>query len=120
MEQLEQDIIGFIRTAIEHLDSDHAVVGEQMRKAHDLFTVHLMEWSEAFAMLYRQMYEVYCAYTPKKKAHYRTSSVGIGYSAFPVKRRVPDKIQPVPPTSKELVTRFDHLISAYASSKQTA
>ena len=85
-----------------------------MNAAHTLFADHLMEWSEEFAMLYQKMYEIYCAATPMPEGRYRTTSIGIGYSSFPVTRWMADKVQSPVPAAKELVARFDRLISEYS------
>jgi len=121
LKQLENEVIASLRTALEHLDTDHAVVREQMYKAHDLFGDHLMEWSEAFGTLYNGMLEIFRAHTPMPTGQYRVSHVGIGYSSFPVTTWVADKEQPVPLTAIELVARFDVLIHAWsARSEQVA
>lgn len=111
--QLENDVIGYMRTAIANFDTDPAVVHTNYSKAHELFVAHLVEWSEAFGDLYNQMLAIYNACFPKEKGHYRTSHVGIGYSSFPVHKWVPDKVQPPKPIVIELVARFDVLIQAW-------
>src|SRR5581483_162687 len=117
---LEQRVIASWRKAIEHLGIDDSVVREERNDAHHLFARHLMEWSEDFATLYRQMYEIYCAHTPKEKGHYHVSHVGIGYSSFPIHKWVADKEQPPRPTARELVTRFDRLIAEYMERRKAA
>jgi hypothetical protein len=112
LKQLEQEVIDSMRAAIAAFDTDHSVVRVNMEKAHNLFRDH--EWSEAFYTLYNGMLEIYCAYTPKEKGHYRRTHIGIGYSSFRVQTWVVDKVQPPRPTAEELVARFDCLLCAYA------
>ncbi len=121
MKQLEKNVIGHMRAAIAHLDSDLSIVSKSMNAAHELFRDHLMEWSEEFATLYNQMLEIYRAHRPLPKGHYRNTHIGMGYSSFPVSRWIADKEQPVPPTASELLARFDALIQAWnAHSKEVA
>jgi hypothetical protein len=115
LKQLENEVIASMRTALANLDTDHAVVREQMYAAHDLFGDHLAEWSEAFGTLYNKMLEIYCSHTPQPKGQYRVKHIGIGYSSFPVTQWVADKVQPIPPTALELVARFDALIHAWSA-----
>lgn len=110
MKQLELEVITSMRAAIANFDTDHSVVREQMSKAHNLFADHSERWSEAFCTLYSEMLEIYCAYTPQPRGRYRLKHIGIGYSSFPVKTWVADKVQPPKPTADELVMRFDRLI----------
>jgi hypothetical protein len=111
LKKLEQTIIDSMRAALAAFDTDHSVVRENMERAHNLFRDH--EWSEEFYTLYNGMLEIYCSYTPRERGHYRRTSIGVGYSSFPVQIWVPDKIQPPKPTAIELVARFDALIHAW-------
>jgi hypothetical protein len=120
MKQLEQDVIGAMRAAIAHVDTDLAVVKENRYKAHELFAEHLLEWSETFSTLYSAMLEIFNAHTPKEKGHYRTIHIGIGYSSFPVCRWIADKEPPPQPTAGELCERFDLLIRAWKGSEEAA
>lgn len=115
LKKLEHDVIGSMRTALAHFDTDHAVVRENRYKAHDLFAEYLNEWSEDFCTLYRAMLEIFNMHTPKEKGHYRVSHIGIGYSSFAVSKWVADKVQPAPPTVIELVVRFDVLIQVWSA-----
>lgn len=117
---LEREIIGHVRAAIAHLNTDLSVVNKNMNAAHELFSDHLMEWSEEFATLYNGMLAIYRAHRPLLKGHYCNTHSGIGYSSFPINRWVADKEQPVPPTAIELVVRFDRLVSANTSSEEAA
>lgn len=116
----EQQIILAMRSAIANLDTDPAVVRTHMEKAHELFRGRLMKWPKDFAVLYQQMYAIYCAYTPKPAGHHRSSSVSIGYSSFPVKKWISDKEQPPKPTAEELVAQFDALIASWDAKRSAA
>ncbi len=115
LKNLENEVIGYMRTAIAAFDTDHSIVRVNMYKAHDLFGDHLMEWSESFGLLYNDMMRIYEAKTPQPKGHYRTTHIGVGYSSFPATKWIADKEQPPIPTAEELLERFDRLISVYTS-----
>lgn len=114
MKQLENEIAVHIRTAISHLGKDQFLVGEQMRKAHELFSEHLMEWTDNFCQSYNKMLEIYRSYTPAKTGRYQSSHREIGYSSFQTRRWVEDKVQPPVPTVGELLEKFDALIASIA------
>lgn len=116
--RLENKVIGYMRTAIANLDTDHATVRDSMEDAHRLFGKYLIAWSEDFAMLYNQMLAVHHAHTPMPTGHYRTHNIAVGYSSFQTQHWVADKVQPPIPTAIELLARFDQLISAYTEQGQ--
>lgn len=120
MKQLEKDVIGSMREALAHYDTDPSLARENLNTFHQLFAEHLMEWSEDFAVLWQKMYEIWCAYTPMPKGQYRTTSIEIGYSSFQVKRWINDKVQPPIPGTEELLLRFDRVIGEYARSEKAA
>ncbi|HEX9502838.1 MAG TPA: hypothetical protein VF974_00765 [Patescibacteria group bacterium] len=111
MKQLENKIIGYMRNAITNLDKDDSIVHDNMYNAHDLFTRHLMEWSNDFCILYNCMLEIYRAYNPMPIGHFTTKHIEVGYSSFPIVTWIPDKEQPAGPTSVELLKRFTDLFA---------
>lgn len=114
MKHLENEIVGHIRTAISNLGTNHIVVSEHMNKSHELFSEHLMSWSEEFCRLYNEMLSIFRSYTPAKSGRYQSRHVEIGYSSFHSKRWVEDKVQPPVPTASELLEKFDALIASVA------
>ena len=120
LRQLELSTIASLRIAIEHLDSDHTVVRENMHTAHELFLEHLIEWSDAFGTLYNHLLEVYRAHTPKPQGKYRVNYIGVGYSSFCVQTWIADKEQPPLPTVEELVAHFDRFVNEYLRSEYVA
>lgn len=111
MEQLENEIVEHIREAIANLGKDQFVAGEKMRKAHEIFSDHLMEWSDDFCRLYNGMLSIYRSYTPAKSGHYRSCHHEIGYSSFATQRWVQDRQQATVPTTSELLVKFDSLVN---------
>ncbi len=116
MNQLEREVIGYMRTTLASLDTDASVVRENYYKAQDLFEEHLMKWSDAFALLYNGMLTIYRAHTPHPKGHYRNRHLEVGYTGYSFQTWVKDKVQPPIPSADELVSRFDKLINEYANS----
>lgn len=114
MKYLENEIVEHIREAIANLGKDQFVAGEKMRKAHELFSEHLMEWTDNFCQSYNKMLEIYRSYTPAKSGRYQSRHRGIGYSSFHSQKWVEDKIQPPVPTTSELLEKFDALIASIA------
>lgn len=114
MKHLENEIVGHIRTAISNLGTNHIVVSEHMNKSHELFSEHLMEWTDEFCQLYNQMLGIFRSYTPVKTGRYQSSHREIGYSSFQTRRWVEDKVQPPVPTVGELLEKFDALIASIA------
>lgn len=112
MKHLENEIVEHIREAIANLGKDQFVAGEKMRKAHEIFSDHLMEWSDDFCRLYNEMLSIYRSYTPAKSGSYKSRHHGIGYSSFHSQKWVEDKIQVAVPTVDELLEKFDALIAS--------
>lgn len=112
LKRLECEVIALMRAAIASLDTDLSLVSKSRNAAHELFADHLLEWSEEFAALYNRMLAIYRQHTPLPTGKWRDTSIGIGFSSFPIKKWRVDKVQPVPPTSGELLERFDALIQS--------
>jgi hypothetical protein len=107
----EQRIIASLRTAIAAKDSDPDLAGQQQAAAQELFCKH--RFSRKFFDLYWALQKIINAASPKEAGHYRTTHIGIGYSSFPIQRWVPDRNQPEPPPTEELLRRFDQCIEIY-------
>lgn len=120
MKRLEKKMIGHMREAIANYHTNPPLARENFYTSHYLFADHAGKWSEAFAALQQQMYKIWCAYTPQPVGHYRTTHIEIGYTAHPITRWVNDNVQPPIPTTEELLSRFDQLISKYACAQEAA
>lgn len=120
MKQREHEIIAAMRLAIAQYHTEPVRAQEQMDHAHRLFANHLLEWSDAFAVLQQQMYKIWCAYTPMSTGRYRTRSIEIGYTPRQISEWMNDKRRPPAATTEALLDRFDQLIAAYTSTQEAA
>lgn len=111
----EERIIAGLRNAIALRESDPHRAGQQRAEAQNLFCNH--RYSRKFFDLYWELQKIINAATPREVGHYRTTYIGIGYSSFPVHRWTREKEQPIPPTTEELLRRFDALIEAYQNGR---
>lgn len=118
MKQLEKDIVAAMRMAIANYYTDPSLASKSFHTFHRLFADHIGKWSENFAALWQQMYEIWCAYTPKPTGHYHRTSIEIGYTSHPIATWMNDKVQPPVPTTRELLGRFDRLIRAYPCTEE--
>ena len=112
----EERIIASLRTTIAAKDSDPDLAGQQRAAARELFCNH--RFSRKFSDLYWELQKVLNSATPKEARHSRTTHIGIGYSSFQVQRWVREKQQQTPPTTEDLLRRFDALIEGCQNGNQ--
>jgi hypothetical protein len=109
MNELQQQIITHMRTAIATFKTDTYASSDAKKLADELARSDEMEWSDDFAALYNETLAIWRACTPQQRGRYTTTHREIGYSSFHTTVWREDKVQPSVDFDALLV-RFDELV----------